>query len=141
MNTLAPEHAADTDPDLSDNEATITLDVICVVPVTINIKPGGGNPINLGAKGVIPVAVLTTTAGQYGNPLAFDATTIYPKSVRFGPANVVFDETGVLPRVMARAISRTPTNPTRRRATGTRTWCCTSPPSRPASDRSTPRHA
>ena len=94
VNTLAPEHAADTDPDLSNNEATITLDVICVVPVTINIKPGGGNPINLGAKGVIPVAVLTTTAGQYGNPLAFDATTIDPKSVRFGPANVVFDETG-----------------------------------------------
>jgi uncharacterized repeat protein (TIGR01451 family) len=93
-NTIAPADPADTDPDLSNNEATVTLDVVCVVPVTINIKPGGGNPINLGAKGVIPVAVLTTAAGEYGNPLAFDATTIDPTSVRFGPADAVFDESG-----------------------------------------------
>lgn len=97
VNTLAPAHPADTDPDLSDNEATVNLDVICVVPVTINIKPGGGNPINLGANGNIPVAVLTTDAGEYGNPLGFDATTILPTSVRFGPANIVFDESGGAP--------------------------------------------
>jgi hypothetical protein len=40
------------------------------------------------------VAVLTTEAGEYGLPLAFDATTIDPTSVRFGPADIVFDELG-----------------------------------------------
>jgi hypothetical protein len=32
------------------------------------------------------VAVLTTRAGEYGLPLAFDASLIDPLSVRFGPA-------------------------------------------------------
>jgi hypothetical protein len=63
--------------------------------VTINIKPGSDpNSINLKGNGVITVAVLTTEAGEYGLPLAFDATTIDPLSVRFGPAGLVFDETG-----------------------------------------------
>ena len=48
-----------------------------------------GNPINLKSKGVIPVAVLTTSAGEYGLPLAFDATTIRPLTARFGPKAVV----------------------------------------------------
>lgn len=62
----------------------------CIVPVAINIKPGSfKNPINLKSKGVIPVAVLTTAVGEYGLPLAFDATTILPLTVRFGPEPVV----------------------------------------------------
>jgi uncharacterized repeat protein (TIGR01451 family) len=93
-NTIAPANAADTDPDLSNNDASLTLDVVCVVPVAINIEPGGGNPINLGSNGVIPVAVLTTAAGEYGLPLAFDATKIVATTVRFGPQAIVFDETG-----------------------------------------------
>jgi uncharacterized repeat protein (TIGR01451 family) len=94
-NTIEPADAADTDPDLSNNEATVQLDVICVVPVAINIHPRSTvNPINLGSGGSIPVAVLTTEAGEYGLPLDFDATTIDPTSVRFGPKEVVFDETG-----------------------------------------------
>ncbi len=49
------------------------------VTVEVDIKPGGSpNSINVGNKGVIPVAILTTDN--------FDATTIDPLSVRFGPS-------------------------------------------------------
>ncbi len=58
--------------------------------MAINIHPGSfRNPINLKSKGVIPVAVLTTGAGEYGLPLAFDATQIKPLTTRFGPKAVV----------------------------------------------------
>ena len=77
------------DPDLSNNTAQVVVDVICVVPVTINIKPGS-NPNSIQTqRGTIPVAILTTAAGEGGNPLAFDATAIDPLSVRFGPADEV----------------------------------------------------
>lgn len=47
-------------------------------PFPIDIKPGGlPNSINPKSKGVIPVAILTTDA--------FDATTVDPLSVAFGP--------------------------------------------------------
>jgi hypothetical protein len=47
--------------------------------VDVDIKPGSDtNPINLKSKGVIPVAIVTTDD--------FDATTVDPLSVRFGPA-------------------------------------------------------
>lgn len=46
--------------------------------VMIDIKPGDATSrVNLKRKGVIPVAILTTPA--------FDATTVDPLSVRFGP--------------------------------------------------------
>jgi uncharacterized repeat protein (TIGR01451 family) len=93
-NTITPAHAADTDPNPANNNAVVQLEILCVVPVAINIKPGSfPNSINP-ANSTVTVAVLTTTAGEYGLPLAFDATTIDPLSVRFGPADVVFDETG-----------------------------------------------
>jgi hypothetical protein len=48
------------------------------IPVTIDIKPGSfPNSINPKSKGVIPVAILTTNT--------FDATTVDPLSVKFGP--------------------------------------------------------
>ncbi len=48
------------------------------IQVDVDVKPGSDtNPINLKSKGVIPVAILTTTA--------FDATTVDPLSVAFGP--------------------------------------------------------
>jgi hypothetical protein len=50
---------------------------LAVLPVTIDIKPGGvPNSINPRSKGVIPVAVLTTET--------FDATTIDWSTVHFG---------------------------------------------------------
>ena len=46
--------------------------------VAIDIKPGGSpNSINPRSNGNIPVAVLTT--------LSFDASTVDPSTVRFGP--------------------------------------------------------
>jgi M6 family metalloprotease-like protein len=90
---IAPTLATETDLDHTNDVAQATIVTDCVVPVAINIKPGGfPNAINL--RGTAPVAVLTTTAGEYDLPLAFDATTIDASSVRFGPASLVFPETG-----------------------------------------------
>ena len=48
------------------------------VDISIDIKPGvNPNNINLKSKGVVPVAILTTET--------FDATTVDPLSVEFGP--------------------------------------------------------
>jgi hypothetical protein len=94
-NEIQPLHPEDTDPDPSNNFAAVDLEVECVVPVAINIKPGSfPNSINPRNNGVIPVAVLTTMAGEYGTPIDFDATTIDPLSVRFGPRDAVWTETG-----------------------------------------------
>jgi hypothetical protein len=90
-----PLHPEDSDPDLSNNNAALDLQVECVVPVQINIKPGSfPNSINPKNQGVIPLAILTTAAGEYGLPLAFDATLVDPLSVRFGPPELVWDESG-----------------------------------------------
>ena len=90
-NTVAPIGAID--PDLSNNVAETTVEVECVIPVAINIHPGSfPNSINLKSKqGVIPVAILTTAAGEYGLPLGVDATMIDPLSVHFGPADLLFN--------------------------------------------------
>jgi uncharacterized repeat protein (TIGR01451 family) len=94
-NEIQPLRPDDTDPDPSNNTASVDLEVECVVPVAINIKPGSDpNSINPKNKGVIPVAVLTTEPGEYGLPLGFDATRIDPLSVRFGPRAEVWAETG-----------------------------------------------
>lgn len=70
----------------SNNTASTTTAVI--VPVAINISPGTfPNAVN--RRGQVTVAVLTTSAGQYGLPMAFDATTIDPLSARFGLESVV----------------------------------------------------
>jgi len=88
---LATTHAADVDPDPSNNTRQTTITIDCAVPVTINVKPGGDpNSVNTKASGNdIPLAVLTTSAGEYGNPLAFDARTIDPLSARLGIKSVV----------------------------------------------------
>ena len=89
-NDISPERPDDIDPMPANNHASSSFTVECIVPVAINIHPGSfKNPINLKSKGVIPVAVLTTNAGEYGLPLAFDATRIQPLTTRFGPKSVV----------------------------------------------------
>jgi uncharacterized repeat protein (TIGR01451 family) len=81
-----PSLPDDSDPKQDNNQTELNVNIECVVPVAINIHPGGfPNPINPG-KGSATVAVLTTDAGEYGLPLAFDATTIDPLSVRFDSA-------------------------------------------------------
>ena len=94
-NEIQPLHPEDTDPDPSNNTATAEVTVECVLPAIINIKPGSDpNSINPRSRDVVPIAVLTTQAGEYGTPLDFDATTIDPLSVRFGPRELVWTETG-----------------------------------------------
>jgi hypothetical protein len=47
--------------------------------VSVDVKPGSfPNVVNIGSRGVVPVAILTTDA--------FDATTVDPLSVAFGPS-------------------------------------------------------
>jgi uncharacterized repeat protein (TIGR01451 family) len=78
--------SAAIDPGTGDNSATAVTEVI--VPVAVNISPGGfPNSVNRRAQAT--VAVLTTAAGEYGLPIAFDGATIVPLSVRLGPASVV----------------------------------------------------
>ena len=73
------------DPSPGNNTMEVTREVECVTPVQINIRPGNThNFVNPKGKGAIPVAILTTGAGEYALPIDFDATTIDPLSVRFG---------------------------------------------------------
>ena len=58
--------------------ANITVESTSVIQADVDIKPGSDeNPVNTKSKGVIPVAVYSTED--------FDATTIDPLSVTFGP--------------------------------------------------------
>ena len=91
---LALKNAEDTDPDLGDNTASRTFTVDCVVPIVINIRPGSfTNPINLNTDAVL--AALTTRAGEYGLPLAFDAATVEISTVRYGIRSLLFGVPGV----------------------------------------------
>ncbi len=98
--TIAPSHPADVDPDDSNDEGSETVTVDCVVPITINIKPGGTpSPINVSVtNGSVPVALLTTEAGEYGNPVAFDATQVDAASTLFGERDTVLGGDGALAR-------------------------------------------
>jgi len=65
----------DTENPPGDNRVWV---LIFTTPVSIDIKPGSyPNSINPKSKWLIPVAILTTAS--------FDATTVDPASVRFGP--------------------------------------------------------
>jgi hypothetical protein len=90
---IKPTLATETDLVDTNNTGQVTFVTDCVVPVAINIKPGGF-PNAISRNGTAPVAVLTTRAGEYGLPFDFDATKIDPLSVRFGPASLVFPGTG-----------------------------------------------
>ncbi len=87
---LALKNAADTDPDLSDNTRSSTFAIDCVVPIVINIRPDGyPNSINLNSNPNL--AALTTSAGEYGLPLAFDAAKIKISTARFGIRSILFN--------------------------------------------------
>jgi uncharacterized repeat protein (TIGR01451 family) len=96
LSNLARVVSAALDATPTDN--TIIESTSVLVPVAINIRPGGHpNPVNLHSN--VSVAILTTSAGEYGLPLAFNATTINPLSVRFGPASVVLGGVGGAPEI------------------------------------------
>ena len=79
INTLTG--AVDESPPLSPSLFALGFDSVAVPAqlVEIDIKPGSDpNSINCRMNGVIPVAILTTSD--------FDATTVDPSTVGFGPA-------------------------------------------------------
>ncbi len=94
--SIAPKRAWVVDPEPTNDRRTDELAVDCAIPITINIQPGSEeNPVNLNA-GALPVAVLTTRAGEYGgSSLAFDATTIDVLGLRFGSESALLLGRGV----------------------------------------------
>ncbi|MCX2180847.1 hypothetical protein KV205_09940 [Streptomyces sp. SKN60] len=73
--SLALKNPEDVDPDPGNNTASTTFRIDCVVPIAINVRPGGfPNSINLNTDATL--AALTTRAGEYGLPLDFGATGI-----------------------------------------------------------------
>ncbi len=92
---IRPDSIHDIDPDETNNHGEVTVTLECVVPIAINIRPGNQhNVINPGSQAIVPVAALTTDAGEYDLPVAFDATLIDPATVRFGDPDLVWAETG-----------------------------------------------
>jgi serine protease len=92
---IRPANHEDSDPHLGNNFGQAVVVIECITPVAINIRPGNRhNYINLRSNGVVPVAALTTEAGEYGLPVAFDATLIVADTVRFGQAAVVWGQAG-----------------------------------------------
>ncbi|GHH79742.1 hypothetical protein GCM10018781_58500 [Kitasatospora indigofera] len=89
--SVTPARPGDTDPVEADNHRPVEFTLDCIVPVRIDIEPEGGLPTPVVVpRGVTTVAVLTTAAGEYGLPLAFDAASVQVPTVRFGPRQVVY---------------------------------------------------
>ncbi len=79
-----------SDSNNTNNAKSLTFNLDCVVPVVLNIRPGNNlNRIVPPESKGVPMAVLTTTAGQYGLPVAFDATKILPNTVKWGKEALV----------------------------------------------------
>ena len=94
--SIAPTHAADTDPVAANNAKLIPLTIECLTPVAYNIRPGStANEINL-ASGVVLTVVVTSSPGEYGLPLPFDATKVDPseRAVRHARARLVGERHG-----------------------------------------------
>lgn len=88
--TLALKNAVDVDPDLSNNTGSASFQIDCVVPMVINVRPGGSpNSINLNTDAT--VAALTTQAGEYGLPLDFNATAIDVSRTLWGLRGQLFN--------------------------------------------------
>lgn len=87
---ITPKNAVDSDPVTTNNERTAELTIDCVVPIAINVRPKGfPNSINLNTDATL--AALTTRAGEYGLPLAFDATAIDVSRTLWGVRTALFN--------------------------------------------------
>ena len=100
---ISPALAKVVDPVAANNSKAATFAIDCAVPVTLNVLPGvRTNPVfvsgPIALPPLLPIAVLTTRAGEYGNPLAFDATKIKPTTVRVGVRDaLIASNTGTPP--------------------------------------------
>lgn len=81
-------HLLDHVPGNNVIESARTIE--CVVPVAVNIRPGNPhNAVSPASHQQVPVAVLTTDAGEYDLPVAFDAATVNPATAHFGTLTVL----------------------------------------------------
>lgn len=95
---IDPASPDDRDPNATNNQETVSFVVDCVVPITINVKPGEEpNSVNTKKRGNIPVAVLTTDEGQFDTPVAFDATTVEISTIRAGTREAIDAGRGATP--------------------------------------------
>ncbi|WGY04231.1 hypothetical protein QI633_10770 [Nocardioides sp. QY071] len=109
--------------------------VDCVVPIVINVRPGG-LPDSINLNTVATLAALTTRAGAYGLPVPFDASRIDVSRTRWGLRSNLFDTArarAARPRGTTSCTSRTPTISTNGPRTATWTASCTSSRGRPVS--------
>ena len=77
--TGAPVSFTYHDCDYSDNSGTLMVEILAptVIPIDVDIKPGSDrNPINVGSRGVIPVAILGSAD--------FDVNDVDVSSLAFG---------------------------------------------------------
>lgn len=82
---LALANGADVDPVPANNVGRASVTIDCVVPIAINIRPDEfPNKVSMKDHVGVVLAALTTKAGEYGLPMAFDAKTIDISTVRFG---------------------------------------------------------
>ena len=95
--SIAPKHPADIDPDPANNAKSVTVNIDCVVPVAINVRPGFFDNRFSASTSDVNVSILTTKAGEYGLPLVFDATKVAVVSVRFGLETPVWIGAGAAP--------------------------------------------
>lgn len=80
-----PSGSVQTLTNVSVNQYLTIVEPETPLTVSIDVKPGSAiNAINPNSRGNIPVAILTTCTSQ-GEALDFDATTVDPLSVEFGP--------------------------------------------------------
>jgi hypothetical protein len=85
VNTVEAMDQHIEDPDATNNSVEVVRVIECVTPVQINFRPGNKhNFINPTSNQKFPVAILTTVAGEYGLPVAFDATKVDFATTRFG---------------------------------------------------------
>jgi len=91
---ITPSSASDVDPNLANNEKSVSVTIDCVVPVAINIRPHHEDNRFSFSTADVNVGLLTTAAGEYGLPLAFDAATADVESLRFGPRTATFSGGG-----------------------------------------------
>jgi streptogramin lyase len=71
---VEPDDIHIVDPDTDNNRVERTLEIECVIPVPVDIKPQScRNPLNVKKNGVLPVAILGTAD--------FDVTEIDPATV------------------------------------------------------------
>ncbi|MBM3925754.1 MAG: hypothetical protein FJ320_07155 [SAR202 cluster bacterium] len=84
-NSIAAVDQHVEDPNASNNSVEVVRVIECVTPVAINFRPGNDkNFINPNSNQKFPVAILTTSAGEYGLPIAFNATKVDFATTRFG---------------------------------------------------------